>query len=422
MGLAAAAAGPTAPELLSRAPGNQGADARSSEGAVTPSGRFVAFESRATNLLDGGADTNGAPDIFVRDRRRGVTTRVSVSSGGVEGNGFSQVPAISANGRFVLFESFADNLVPDDGNAARDVFVHDRRTGETRRVSEAADGAGGDGHSRPYGASLSASGRYAVFHSGSTNLVPGDANGVNDAFLKDLRTGAVTIVSRAPDGGPADGHSSDPSLSPNGRYVAYDSRATNLVPGDANDASDVLVFDRKTGVARRASVASDGTEGDGASYDPVVSNDGAVVAFYSYATNLVEGDTNASSDVFVHDFRSGETRRVSVDADGNQVTGDSYYAALSQDGKTLVFYTEADGLVPEDANGTADVYAVDLVDGSIRLLSTNAQGEAGNGFSFLYAASLSINGRWCVFASAATNLVPQDPNGATDDEFLVPAR
>ncbi len=420
LALAATAAPSAAPELISRVPGNQGADGASQDAAVTSSGKFVAFRSRATNLVD--EDLNGDADVFVRDLKTGATTRVSVDSEGGEGNGDCHFPAISANGRFVLFSSDADDLVADDGNESRDVFLHDRKTGETRRVSVDEGGGEGEDSSSLSGSSLSTNGRYAVFLSSASNLGPADG-AFQDVFWKDLRTGTVILVSRDPQGGPADGPSQDPSISANGRFVAFTSSATNLTgDDDGNLSRDVFVFDRKTGTTRRASVDSEGGDADADSYEPTVSSNGRIVAFYSSASDLVPLDTNGDYDVFVHDSGTGTTRRVSVDPDGNQVPGPSYTPALSQNGKVVVFYAEANGLVPEDQNGTGDVYSVDLATGAIRLLSATAQGEVGDGYSHLLPTSLAGNGKWVSFSSDATNLSNQDRNGSTTDVFLVPAR
>jgi Tol biopolymer transport system component len=411
-----------APELITRVPGNDGADGASYEGAVTPNGRYVTFHSYATNLVNGEADTNDGPDVFVRDRKSGTTERVSVASDGTEANEVSLYPVISANGRFVLFESLASNLDADDTNASWDVFLHDRKTDVTRRVSLAEDGTEGNGSSFLYGASLSSNGRYATFYSSATTFHPSATSGQYQVFRVDLKTGALALVSTDAGGVQGDDYSGDPSISPNGRFVAFYSRATNIVAGDGNAAADVFVFDRKTGSMRRASVASDGTPSDGNSYDPAVSNNGNVVAFYSDATNLVASDTNGGYDVFLHDFRSGQTLRLSQTAAGVQVPAGAYECAISQSGKTVVFYTESDGIVPEDDNGTADVFAYDVPTGSIRLLSADAQGNPGDGYSYLYAGSLSFNGKWCVFTTEATNLSNQDRNGSVGDAYLTTAK
>jgi len=379
----------------------------------------VAFWSEASDLVPG--DTNAASDVFVRDRRAGTTVRVSVDSDGNQGNRESNYPAITASGRFVVFYSDASDLVPGDANGSRDVFVHDAKTGETRRVSEAADGTEGDSGSIVHGASISSNGRYVAFYSGSTNLVPGDTNAASDVLVRDLKRGTTTRVSVDSDGNEGSGDSYFPSISANGRFVAFWSNASDLVPGDTNGADDAFVHDLRTGITARVSVDSDGNQADSYSYDPVVTPNGRLVAFHSGASNLVPGDTNGVCDVFVHDLRTGETRRVSVDSSGLQGNGDSRVAALPSSGKLVVFQSAASNLGPGDSNGAIDVFLHDFRTGETRRLSLDAQGNEGNGESFLYAASLSANGRFLAITSHASNFAAGDTNGASD-AFLLDLR
>ncbi|MBU4457101.1 MAG: hypothetical protein KKA65_06395, partial [Nanoarchaeota archaeon] len=261
----------------------------------------------------------------------GITTRVSVASDGGQGNGDSSWGvSISADGRYVAFKSNASNLVSGDTNDANDVFVHDRQSGQTTRVSVASDGAQGNYHSGS--PSISADGRYVAFESYSNNLVSGDTNDAIDVFVHDRQSGQTRRVSLASDGAQGNYHSGSPSISADGRYVAFGSYSNNLVSGDTNDANDVFVHDRQSGQTRRVSLASDGTQGSGDSSSPSISADGRYVAFYSDASNLVSGDTNGYWDVFVHDRQSGQTARVSVASDGAQGNGVSLYPSISADG------------------------------------------------------------------------------------------
>jgi Tol biopolymer transport system component len=204
---------------------------------MSAGGRFIAFESDATNLIPG--DTNGSRDVFVRDRKTGTTTRVSVGTGGVQGDGDSIYPSISADGRLVAFTSYATNLVPGDTNGGPDVFVRDRKTGTTRRVSLGPGGVQGDvGSGR---LAISADGRFVTFESDDTNLVRGDTNEEWDIFVRDLHRGTTRRVSVGPGGVQGNSYSLDPAISADGRFVALESNATNLVPDDTNNALDVFV-------------------------------------------------------------------------------------------------------------------------------------------------------------------------------------
>lgn len=257
-------------------------------------GRYVTFRSSASNLVSG--DTNGVQDIFVHDRQTGETTRASVASDGSEADSSSYNPSISADGRYAAFESLATNLVPGDTNGSRDIFVLDRQTNQTTRASVASNGSQGDSDS--YYPRISADGRYVAFYSYADNLAPGDANGYADVFVRDRHTGQTTLVSVASDGTQGNSASVVPSISPDGRYVAFHSPSTNLVAGDTNGYLDVFVHDRQTGQTIRVSVAADGSQGNAASYTPSISAAGSYVAFYSHAENLVPGDTNGQTDVF----------------------------------------------------------------------------------------------------------------------------
>jgi Tol biopolymer transport system component len=255
----------------------------------------VVFQSFASNLVAG--DTNGATDVFVRDRERGVTRRVSVSSRGQQAESASLDPVVSADGRFVVFQSFASNLVAGDTRSA-DVFVRDRVAHVTRRVSVGRGGVQTNGKSRfP---AISANGRYVAFSSFATNLVAGDTNGLQDVFVWDRVVQVTRRVSVGRDGAQANGYSYWPAISANGRYVAFNSDADNLV-ADPNRKDNVFVRDRVVKVTRRVSVGRDGAQGNGHSYSygQAISANGRYVAFDSYATNLVTGDTNSSVDVFL---------------------------------------------------------------------------------------------------------------------------
>ncbi len=385
------------------------ANANSFEPAISARGRYVAFHSYATNLVAG--DTNGVRDVFVYDRSTGATTRVSVDLNGIQGNDHSRSPSISADGRYVAFYSDATNLVTGDTNSRSDVFVHDLSTGATTRVSIASDGTqANSGSSLP---EISADGRYVAFDSTAWNLVAGDNNGVSDVFVHDRSNGTTSRVSVDSNGSQANGYSSAPSISADGRYVSFVSLATNLVMGDTNDEYDVFVHDRSTGATTRVSVDSSGAQADNDSTSsPSISVDGRFVAFQSYAANLVPGDTNANADIFVHDRSTGATIRVSVDSSGAQADSASYVPSISADGRYVAFQSFATNLVTGDTNGGTDIFVHDRNTGATRRVSVDAIGTQANEYS--YHSAISADGLYVAFRSDATNLVTGDTNGQTD--------
>jgi Tol biopolymer transport system component len=389
----------------SGAQGNQNSGSPSLSG----DGRYVAFYSWASNLVAG--DTNALPDVFVRDRQSGTAERVSVASNGAQANGHSAYPAISADGRYVAFVSDANNLVPSDTNGHTDVFVHDRQSGATERVSVAAGGAQGNGDSGGlYGISISADGRYVAFLSHASNLVPGVPNGTWGVFVHDRQSGATEMASTSSSGTPANDVSYYPSISADGRCVAFTSDATNLVPGDTNGRLDVFVHDRQTNIIERVSVDSQGVQSDGDSYVTSLSADGRFVAFGSNATNLVHGDTHHFGDIFVRDRSSSSTERVSVNSDGRQAEGGSAYPAISADGRYVAFMSWATNLVPGDTNGFHDVFVRDRQRGTTELSSVDSGGTQGNQDSGDYLLTISADGRFVAFESYATNLVRPGTN------------
>lgn len=312
---------------------------------ISANGRHVAFISTATNLIPD--DTNGYTDIFVYDRETGLSSRVSIDSEGNQSNSHSSEPTTSADGFYVAFTSGADNLVPDDTNGVSDVFVHDRTAGETTRVSVNSEGS--QGNMTSSAPSISADGRFVSFRSEASNLVPDDTSNAYDIFVHDRLTGETTRVNLDSEGNQANySASAVSSISANGRYVAFSTFASNLVSDDTNGVTDVFVHDRETGETTRVSLNSEGIEGNNVSVMPSISANGRYAAFYSYATNLVPDDTNGYRDIFVHDRDTGETLRASVDSEGNEANSSSYRPAISADGSYVAFESFATNLVPED--------------------------------------------------------------------------
>ena len=339
-------------------------DGPSAKPSISADGSIVAFPSSATNLVRG--DANGAQDVFVRDRDAGTTTRVS--RGVAEANAGSLAALLSADGHIVVFSSEASNLVSDDRNRSLDVFAANRATGRVARVSV---GPYGESAGRSEASSIDADGTVVGFRSFAPNLAYGDWNGRADVFVRDRGHGRTERVNVSSGGIEAGKATFRGMVSGDGRFVGFRSRAGNLVPHDTNRALDVFVHDRVTGETRRVSVASGGAQADASGLDrrtrrsyfvsrPFLSGDGRYAAFTSRAANLVPGDRNGVSDVFVHDLLTRTTTRVSVSAEGEEATGASSVSGISADGRVVAYTSVADNLVRGDTNGRRDVYVAVL--------------------------------------------------------------
>jgi len=301
-------------ELISiNSDGSLGTPNKSASGvSISANGRYIAFASNSADIVDG--DTNGAIDIFVRDRAINTTQRVSIASDGTQANGNSdgafRATVVSANGRYIVFSSSASNLVPNDSNSKRDLFVHDRLNGSTERVNLASDNTQGNfGLSTNNKFDLSSDGRYVVFSSADSNLVAADGNGQSDIFVRDLVTGTTELVSIANDGSQANSISMNPAISANGRYVSFNSMASNLVTGGNPQGLAIFVRDRIANTTEMVDVPHDGSTSNGFSFgNTAVSEDGRYIVFPSYASNLVADDPNSYSslNIFIHDRISGQ--------------------------------------------------------------------------------------------------------------------
>jgi Tol biopolymer transport system component len=414
--------------------------------SLSADGRYVAFVSDASNLVSG--DTNGDSDVFVHDTQTGVTTRVSVDSNGMQAydsypcSWYSDPPSLSADGRYVAFISLANNLVSGDTNGWSDIFVHDMQTGATTRVS--VDSSGGQGNDSSDSPSISADGHYVVFSSYANNLVSGDANKTSDIFIHDMQTGTTTLISVDSTGSQGNNSSYDPSISADGRKVVFYSNADNLVSGDTNGThTDIFVHDLQTGTTTRVSMDSSGVQGNEDSYYPSISADGRYVVFSSYASNLVSGDINERNDVFLHDLQMGTTTLVSMNSSGLQGNNYSYDPSISGDGRYVVFSSYANNLVSGDTNVAAkgivpddletrtftdttvagsgnfmDIFVHDMQTGNTARLSANSNGAQGNGQS--EAPAISADGLYVTFFSYADNLVSDDTDSRSD-VFITPA-
>ncbi len=369
----------------------------------------------------GGADTmrgGAGGDTYVVDNAGDLVDEnwpqqidlIGVSSSGVQGNLGSADPSVSANGRFVAFSSDATNLVAGDTNLASDIFLKDTVTGEVRRVSTDASGAQVSGNS--YGSALSADGQLVAFTSTSAGLVPGGGGSTPAVYVKNMFTGAIQRASADTAGNAANAGSSSASLSADGRYVLFESVATNLVGSDGNGASDVFVKDLQTGAIVRASTSAAGVEGNLASNSAKFTPDGRYVVFASSASNLVANDTNGRADIFVKDLQTGAIQRASVGATGTEGVTDSAAPSISADGRYVAFETTAP-LLASDTNGLSDIYVKDLLTGALVLASTNFIGQPNTSGSSRGAA-LSADGAYVAFESSSSQIISFDSNQTVD--------
>jgi Tol biopolymer transport system component len=341
--------------------------------------------------------------------------RINVSTAGDQANDEGFFSEVSSDGRYVIFESRATNLIPNDTNFVGDVFLRDRQLQTTELLSVGLGGglAFGGISTHPH---LSADIAFAAFSSRSTNLVAGDLNGVEDAFVRDLGTGAIERISVHTNGTEGDGASQPHGMSADGRYVVFKSFATNLVDSDTNTTPDIFVRDRMAGTTERANVSSTGSEGNQAQVpDPFagsgsITADGGLVAFATIASDLVAGDTNAATDAFVRDRVAGTTTLVSVSTGGVQGDDETRMVLLSANGRYAAMASLANNLVAVDSNAfTADIFLRDLATGETTLVNRNAQGTQSVN-NILHG--ISADGRFVVWSTTTVTLIPNDPETA----------
>lgn len=391
-----------------------GAHAHGNSHFPSPSagGRYVVFTSDASNLVPN--DRNGATDIFLRDVQRRITTRISVSSGGVEADRSSDIGphAISSDGRYVAFSSDAATLVAGDTNGVSDCFVRDLARGVTTRVSLGRTGRQGNGDS--YACRVSDGGRFVAFSSLADNLVPADTNDTVDVFSRALATGVTRRISVARRGAEATGPSSLNDMTPDGRVVVFSSFASNLVSDDRNGALDVYAWHRRTGALDRVSLDAADSEVPDDSENGQISANGRYITFSTYAP-LVARDHNRVQDVYVRDLSSRTTVLASLGRGGALGNADSVLGSLNRDGSVLAFESYADDLVPGDTNSAPDVFTRVMATGTVRMESVSRAGMPGNSDS--YTPIISADGSVVTFSSYADNLVRGDTNGH-EDTFL----
>lgn len=372
---------------------------------LSSTGRFLVMQSTASNLVAN--DANGSQDVFLKDFQTGQMTLVSVSSSGIQGNGSSQNGQVSGDGRYVVFQSAATNLVSGDTNGSVDVFRRDMLTGETVRVSTDSQGNQVTGDSSALG--ISADGRYALFVSASSTLVSGDTNGGRDIFLKDMISGTTTLVSSSSAGVVGNGESVVATMSADGRYIAFQSQASNLVQGDTNGDVDAFVKDTLTGETRRVSVTADGQQvAAGATIGaPRISADGKYVAFSSPSSAF---GALSGFGIFVKNLQTGELVNAATDSSGTaSATGWSTYD-ISADGRFVAITHNLNMGMPTHPSWQSKVK--DLKTGEYFLASQSDQGVAG--FTGPMTTAISDDGRTVVFSSANATLVSGDTNGVAD--------
>lgn len=400
---------------------------------ITPDGTWVAFSSDATNLVVG--DTNGFKDVFVHNRFTKNTVRVSVGRRGAQANGDSarrgpdyesgKPIAITPDGRFVAFHSDADNLSGGDINSGYDIFVHDRdpdadglydeANAITELISVTSDEV--QPNPLPYHCSsptISDDGRYVAFQS-TGRLDPSLFGGYTQIFVRDRLAGLTTMISLTPSGTAGLGDSTAPAISGNGRHVAFQSKATGLVPDDSSVVLDTFVRDLVTSATTRVSVRTGGLEANGPSQNPRISYEGRWVVFHSGASNLVPGDTNQKDDAFLHDRTLGVTSLVSRTPGGAPGGDWSRHPDISPDGRWIVFESIANDLVAEDTGYYRDIFRFDRTKKAMRWVSRARTGWI-DGFATGQSRwpSVDASGSRIAFESDAYNLIWGDSNQATD--------
>lgn len=328
------------------------------ENDISDNGTLIVYASNATNLISG--DTNGQTDVFIFDRGQGAVTRASVTYNGQQGNAASFRPVISGNGRFVAFRSFANNIVPNDLNNQPDIFLFDRAAAPGTQLSQvnlSNTGAQSNLEDSTDRFAINEDGTKIVFASRANNLVTGDTNGFTDIFLRDRTNNTTTRISIGLNGTQANGHSGAPAISNNGRYIAFRSDASNLVEGDTNGRADIFLYDLQLSTMTRVSVARDGTQGNGNSDWPNLNNNGRFISFWSDSNNFTPDDANNTGDIFVHDRVTGVTTRINIALNGAQANGPTARVhGLSGDAAFAGFESLANNLVANDTNNSNDIF------------------------------------------------------------------
>lgn len=371
------------------------------ESAVSQDGRYVAFDTTANDIISG--DTNGQPDVFVRDRKLNTIARVDVSNtGGQLANGANEF-RMSANGRFVGFIYKGADIGVGSTNGKFQLYVRDLKNNTTELISTTSSGGlANDTVSSKF--EISADGRYVVFSTTSTNIVPNDTNGYSDVFIRDRRLGTTTLLSKTPSGNVGNLSSLRPAISCDGAYVAFLSSASNLVSGDTNGFQDVFLVDRVNN-DKISDITINANDYSGSNMEMDISCNGEKLLFTSGASNLVVGDTNNQTDIFAYNIPDGGFNRVNVDSAGNESTGSAPWMSqnsLDFSGRYVVFYSSASNLVSGDTNNATDVFLRDTVDGTTQIISRRHDGSQTTQSSWYPA--ISLDGRHVVINTDDSSL------------------
>ncbi len=384
-------------------------DSRSA--ALSQDGRWLVFSSAASDLVVG--DVNGYMDVFRADLQTRQIELASMDSLDVKANGDSgklSPPTVSGDGLFVAFSSTATNLSTLTQTAAADVYIRDTVLRQTRQESRNRSGIPGNGNS--LFPSLSSDSDYLAFQSRATNLVDIDRTVTEDIFLMNRASGEIERVSTALSGLPTDGPSRAPAVSKTGRYVAFESDAANLTLNDTNGVTDIFVRDRIAGSVTRVSLRTNGDQANAQSFSPRISDDGTIVSFASRASNLVGDDSNRVADIFVHDRQTGTTMRVNLPRFDKEANGDSRAPSMSGDGTLLAFVSQATNFTPEVYNGLTNIYVVNRISGALEMVNRNVDRGAANGLS--EAPCISGDGGFIAFESSANNLIRSVARSSTN--------
>ncbi|MCD9195867.1 TolB family protein [Streptomyces albireticuli] len=405
------------------------ANGSSKDLVLSGDGRTAVFTSDAADLVSSAAG-DGVSQAYARPLRSGKPERVSQSSDGAPGDAPSQNPAVSGDGRYVVFDSASSNLDPRDANSDEDVFVHDRVTGRTSLLTPPPAAAGASGNSGH--AAISADGRYVAFQSSREDLVPGDTNGRVDVFVQDRWAHTIKKVSGRQDGSQSVDASSGPTMSADGNLIGFRTGARNVSDrpdpepesaGPTTYRSHMFAyFNMRTGKLAQAGYTPDGTMAVVLYDDYAFSPDGRY-AVYAAAGLIPTSPPEASrasctlfkrykTDIYVRDLKTNTVRLITTPVDGTATANsDSVHPRISGDNRTVVFSSKASNLVPGDTNGQSDVFAHDLRTGSTRRISVRPDG--GQLTEASYTPVIGWN-RTVGFTSDSADLVAGDTNASSD--------